>query len=174
MSCDDAGDIEGEFGSRDACAGGGIAMASEATGIIDCQGGSGGRGAAVVCDAAGGGEGDFGMRTANAGCGAAAACDDAGNTPYVILIPTLPVLLVMLLWRAALQASAQALPVFVVSSPRHARVQTLLSTKSVHALPVLVVMMWRARLQVTSNANSVQALPAPMVLLPRWVTRQAT
>jgi hypothetical protein len=86
-------------------------------------------------------------------------------TSNVKSVSILPRQAVVLLWCAALQTSTQALSVLV---------ETLLSTKSVQALHVLVVMPWLARLQVTSNADSVQALPALMVMLPWWVALQAT
>jgi hypothetical protein len=70
----------------------------------------------------------------------------------------------VLLWCAALQASTQALPVFV---------ETVLNTRPVRALPALVVTLWRARPQATLNANSVQALPAVMVMLPWRAALQA-
>jgi hypothetical protein len=84
------------------------------------------------------------------------------------------VLVVVLLWRAALQTWVQTPPVFVVLLQGHTWVQMMLSTKSVHALPTLVAMLWYARLQTTSNANSAHTLPALMVLPPWCATLQAT
>ena len=49
----------------------------------------------------------------------------------------------------------------------------MLSTKLVHALPALVVVLWHAMLQAISNVNSVLTLPALMVLIPWYATLQA-
>jgi hypothetical protein len=75
---------------------------------------------------------------------------------------------------ASNQQPAASPPVFVVLLQGHTWVQMMLSTKSVHALPTLVVVLWCAKLQTTSNANSAHTLPALMVL-PTWcATLQAT
>jgi hypothetical protein len=54
-------------------------------------------------------------------------------TPNVTSISTLLVLVIVLLWRATLQAWIQTLPVFVVLLPGHTRAQTILSTLAVAA-----------------------------------------